>query len=47
MKIQHSPSHWVMVALVLAALLLTLSEAHGQSPGAGCVVGTSPVDAAK
>jgi len=31
MKIHHSPSHWVMIALVLAALLLTLSEAHGQS----------------
>lgn len=34
MKIHHSPSHWVMVALVLAALLLTLSEAHGQTTGA-------------
>ena len=33
MKIHHSRSHWVMVALVLAAFLLTLSEAHGQSPG--------------
>jgi hypothetical protein len=37
MKIHHSPSHWVMIALVLAALLLTLSEAHGQSPGAAAV----------
>ena len=37
MKIHHSPSHWVMVALVLAALLLTLSEAHGQSSGAAAV----------
>ena len=34
MKIQHSPHHWIAVALVLAALLLTLSEAHGQSTGA-------------
>lgn len=34
MKIHHSPSHWIMVALVLAAFLLTLSEAHGQSTGA-------------
>src|SRR5688572_20807945 len=34
MKIQHSPHHWVAVALVLAILLLTLSEAHGQSTGA-------------
>lgn len=34
MKIHHSPHHWVAVALVLAALLLTLSEAHGQSSGA-------------
>lgn len=34
MKIHHSPSHWVMVALVLAAFLLTLSEAHGQTTGA-------------
>lgn len=34
MKIQHSPHHWIAVALVLAVLLLTLSEAHGQSAGA-------------
>jgi len=34
MKIQHSPHHWLAVALVLAVLLLTLSEAHGQSTGA-------------
>jgi hypothetical protein len=34
MKIQHGPHHWVAVALVLAVLLLTLSEAHGQSTGA-------------
>lgn len=34
MKMQHPPSHWIAVALVLLALLLTLSEAHGQSAGA-------------
>lgn len=34
MKTQHHPHHWVAVALVLAALLLTLSEAHGQSGAA-------------
>jgi hypothetical protein len=34
MKIYHRPHHWIAVALVLAALLLTLSEAHGQSTGA-------------
>src|SRR5688572_28565190 len=34
MKIQHSPHHWVAVVLVHAILLLTLSEAHGQSTGA-------------
>lgn len=34
MKTQHSPHHWVAVALVLAAALLTLSEAHGQQSGA-------------
>ncbi len=37
MKTQHRPSHWVAVALVLAALLLTLTEAHGQSTGAAAV----------
>ncbi len=31
MKIQHRPYHWVAVAAALAALLLTLGEAHGQS----------------
>lgn len=34
MKIRHSPHHWIAVALILAVLLLTLSEAHGQSTGA-------------
>lgn len=37
MKIHHRPSHWVAVALVLAALLLALNEAHGQSAGAAAV----------
>ena len=39
MKIQHTPSHWIMVALVLAAFLLTLSEAHGQSGAAAVFEG--------
>ena len=34
MKIQHTPYHWVLVALALVALLLTLGEAHGQSGSA-------------
>lgn len=34
MKIRHRPYHWVLVALVLLALLLTLSEVHGQATGA-------------
>jgi hypothetical protein len=34
MKTHHNPHHWVAVALVLAAALLTLSEAHGQQSGA-------------
>jgi hypothetical protein len=33
MKMNHSPQHWITVALLLAALLLTWSEAHGQSTG--------------
>lgn len=37
MKIHHRPSHWVAVALVLAALLLALNEAHGQGAGAAAV----------
>jgi hypothetical protein len=39
MKIQHTPSHWILVALVLAGLLLTLSEAHGQSGAAAVFEG--------
>ncbi len=31
MKIQHTPYHWVLVALALLALLLTFGDAHGQS----------------
>jgi hypothetical protein len=34
MKAHHSPHHWIPVTLVLAALLLTVSLAHGQSAGA-------------
>jgi len=37
MKIRHRPSHWIAVALVLAALLFTLNEAHGQGAGAAAV----------
>jgi hypothetical protein len=37
MKIHHRPSHWVVVALALAAFLLTLTEAHGQTTGAAGV----------
>lgn len=31
----HSRTHWIAVALVLAALLLTLNEAHGQGAATG------------
>jgi hypothetical protein len=34
MKIHHTPYHWISVAIVLAALMFTLSEAYGQSTGA-------------
>lgn len=33
MRMQHTPSHWILVVLVLVALLLALNEAHGQSAG--------------
>jgi hypothetical protein len=37
----HTPFHWIIVALVAAAFLLALSDAHGQqgpgSTGAGAV----------
>jgi hypothetical protein len=33
MKIRHSPYHWLLVGLVLAAFLLTLPEAYGQAVG--------------
>jgi hypothetical protein len=39
MKIQHPPYHWVLVALALIALLLTLGEAHGQSGAAAVFEG--------
>jgi hypothetical protein len=31
MKTQHMPHHWILVALVLLACLLVVSELHGQS----------------
>ncbi|MDB5883471.1 MAG: hypothetical protein JWP43_3349 [Ramlibacter sp.] len=37
MKIHHAPHHWLAVALILAALLFTLSEAYGQSTGSAAV----------
>lgn len=37
MKIHHRPSHWIAVALVLAAFLLVLGEAHGQGSGGAAV----------
>ena len=39
MKTSHPPSHWIVVALVLAAFLLTLTEAHGQATGAAVFEG--------
>ncbi|MDP3673108.1 MAG: hypothetical protein Q8R69_25870 [Telluria sp.] len=47
MKMHHSPSHWIMVALVLAALLLTLSEAHGQSGAAAVFEGRPAMSGAQ
>jgi hypothetical protein len=41
MKMKHPPSHWIMIALVLAAFLLTLSEANGQG-GAAAVFDGRP-----
>lgn len=34
MKMHHTRYYWIMVALILVALLLTLSEVHGQGAGA-------------
>jgi hypothetical protein len=34
MKMHHTRYYWLIVALALAAFLLTLKEAHGQSTGA-------------
>lgn len=39
MKMHHTPYHWIMVALVLAAFLLTLSVAYGQSGAAAAFEG--------
>ena len=33
MRMPHTPYHWIVVALVAAAFLLALSEAHGQPAG--------------
>jgi len=46
-KIQHPPSHWIMVALVLAALLLTLTEVHGQSGAAALFEGRPALSGAQ
>lgn len=32
MRLHHSPSHWILVVLVLLTLLLLLDDAHGQKP---------------
>lgn len=37
MKIHHTPYHWISLALILAALMFTLSDAHGQSTGSSAV----------
>jgi hypothetical protein len=34
MRMHHTPTHWILVVLVLVALLFVLSEAHGQGAGA-------------
>lgn len=39
MKMPHKPYHWMLVALVLIALLLTLSEVHGQGSAAAVFEG--------
>ena len=39
MKMPHTPYHWILVALVLIALLLTLSEVHGQGSAAAVFEG--------
>jgi hypothetical protein len=37
MRMHHTPSHWILVVLVLVALLFVLSEAHGQGASANAV----------
>lgn len=37
MKMHHTRYYWITVALVIAALLLTITEAHGQTAGAAAV----------
>ncbi|MBG9389023.1 hypothetical protein [Caenimonas aquaedulcis] len=39
MKVHHTPAHWVLVALTLAALLLVLRDAHGQGGSAAVFEG--------
>ena len=37
MKTRHTPYHWISVALIVAALMFTLSEAYGQSTGSSAM----------
>lgn len=37
MRMHHTPTHWILVVLVLIALLFVLSEAHGQGTNANAV----------
>lgn len=37
MRMHHTPTHWILVVLVLVALLFVLSEAHGQAAGANAL----------
>jgi hypothetical protein len=45
MKIFHSPYHWIAVAAVAAAALLTVSHVHGQTNDASAVFQGRPVPA--
>jgi hypothetical protein len=35
--IQHHPTHWIAVAIAVGLALLTLTEVHGQTSGAGAM----------
>ena len=37
MNMHHPPYHWIVASLIVVILLLTLSEAHGQSTGASAL----------